>query len=377
MKDKDFDEKLINWVRQQRQKKLRVSRTMIQKEALTFSIDENFKASNGWLEKFLLRHNLVSRRPTTTCQKEPEEYGEKIVDYLLFVEQRRRTSFYNYIFAADETAVYLDYSSSLTVEKKGVQEVPVKTSGHDKLHVTVMLTARSDGFKCRPYILLKNKRPIKEIVNKFKNQLYLCWAGRTFFNDELTSEYLQKIIGSSMFGKRLLAWDSYRCHISDATKKQLKKLQIDTAVIPGGCTKFIQAPDVYWNAPFKAKVRQFYENWMLHGEKSYTKSGNMRAPSMEVYLKWIVDAWDELPKNLIIKSFKGCGLTNALDGSEDYKIHCFRSDGQIPTGQELLQQARAKADITTGELTQQLYVDEEGVDEDGYNSDDSIDFQCD
>ena len=28
LKDKDFDEKLINWVRQQRQKKLRVSRTM-------------------------------------------------------------------------------------------------------------------------------------------------------------------------------------------------------------------------------------------------------------------------------------------------------------------------------------------------------------
>ena len=190
-------------------------------------------------------HNLVSRRPTTTCQKEPEKYAEKIVDYLLFVEQRRRTSNYRYINAADETAVYLDYSSSLTVENKGVREALVKTSGHDKLYVTVMLTARSDGFKCRQYILRKNKKPIKEIIIKFKNTLHLCWAGRSFFNDDLTSEFLQKIIGSSMFGKRLLAWDSYRCHISDATKKQLKKLQIDTAVISGGCTKFIQAPDVY------------------------------------------------------------------------------------------------------------------------------------
>ena len=94
LKDKDFDEKFINWVRQQRQKKLRVSRTMIQREVLTSSIDENFKASNDWLKKFLLRHNLVSRCPTTTCQKEPEEYAEKIVDYLLFVEQKRRT--FNY-----------------------------------------------------------------------------------------------------------------------------------------------------------------------------------------------------------------------------------------------------------------------------------------
>ena len=250
---------LINWIRQQRQKKLHVSRSMIQREALTLSHDENFNASNGWLEKFLLRHNLVSCRPTTTCQKEPEEYAKKIVEYLLFVEQRRRTSNYTYIYAAEETVVYLDYSSSLTLENKGVREVPMKTSGHDKLHVTVMLTARSDGFKCQPYILLK-KQPIKEIVTKFKNTLHLYWAGHTFFNNDLTSEYLQMIVSSSMFGKHLLAWDSYRCHISDATKKLLGKLQIDTAVIPGGCTKFIQAPDVYWNAPFKAKVRHFYED---------------------------------------------------------------------------------------------------------------------
>ena len=180
-----------------------------------------------------------------------------------------------------------------------------------------------------------------------------------------------------MFGKRLLAWDSYRCHINDATKKQLKKLQIDSAVIPEGCTKFIQAPDVYWNAPFKSKVRQFYGNWMLHGEKSYTKSGNMRAPSMEVYLKWMVDGWDQLPKDLIIKSFKGCGLTNTLDGSEDCKIHCFRSDGPIKTGQKFLQQARANADIIgKREIIQQLDVNAEGVenDEDGYKSDVSLDF---
>ena len=81
LKDKDFDEMLINWVRQQREKKLRVSRAMIQREALTLSHDENFNASNGWLEKFLFRHNLVSRHPTTTCQKEPEEYASLDFDF--------------------------------------------------------------------------------------------------------------------------------------------------------------------------------------------------------------------------------------------------------------------------------------------------------
>ena len=102
-------------------------------------------------------------------------------NYLLFVEQQHQPLNYIYIYAADET---LDHSNSLTVKNEGLREVPVKSSSHDKLHVTVMLTALFDGFKCRPYILL-NKRPIKEIVNKFKNTLCLCETGRPLFNDDL------------------------------------------------------------------------------------------------------------------------------------------------------------------------------------------------
>ena len=55
----------------------------------------------------------------------------------------------------------------------------------------------------------------------------------------------------------------------------------------------------------------------------------------------------------------------------------FRSDGPIKTGQELLQQARANADITgEREIIQQLDVDAEGVenDEDGYKTDVLLDF---
>ena len=97
---------------------------------------------------------------------------------------------------------------------------------------------------------------------------------------------------------------------------------------------------------------------------------------MEVYLKWIVDAWDQLPKDLIIKSFKGCGLTNALDGSEDCQIHCFGSDGPIQTGLQLLQQARANAGDDERGLTQKFDADAESdvSDEDSYNSHVSLDF---
>uniref|UniRef100_A0A0K0DZW9 HTH CENPB-type domain-containing protein n=1 Tax=Strongyloides stercoralis TaxID=6248 RepID=A0A0K0DZW9_STRER len=369
LKDIDFDEKMINWIREQRNKKLRVSRKLIQQQALSFSTG-NLKASDGWLQKFMIRHGLSLRRPTTVCQKEPDQYKEKIVDYILFVEYQRRKSNYQYIFAADETAVYIDFSNSLTVEKRGTREIPVKSTGHDKFHITVMLTARSDGYKCRPFVLLPRVRSDKLIEDKFRGKLQLCWAGQTFFNDATNSEYLQRILGPSLFGKRMLAWDSYRCHISENTKKKLKELQIDSVVIPGGCTKFIQAADIYWNAPFKAKIRQFYEDWIVHGEKSYTKSENMKRPSMNIYLQWIVDAWEELSRELIIKSFKGCGLTNALDGSDDKEIHCFKPNGLIPSGCFLLEQARINGVNNKFEQIQ-ILEEEEGND---YDNDEYVEF---
>jgi len=99
-----------------------------------------------------------------------------------------------------------------------------------------MLTARSDGIKCRPFVLLHRKKPDGQVISLFKGKLELCWKGTVWMNDVITSDYLQRIVGSSFFfGKRLLVWDSFRSHISEATKKKLNQLQVHTAVIPGGC----------------------------------------------------------------------------------------------------------------------------------------------
>ena len=112
---------------------------------------------------------------------------------------------------------------------------------------------------------------------------------------------------------------------------------------------------------------------MIHGEKLTTKGGNPAAPSMEVYLQWITDAWDSLSTQLIIKSFKNCALTIATDGSEDDQIHCFKPDGPIPDGLALLQQARNQEQ----EAALAQYLEEIDLAEDennGYESDVSVDF---
>lgn len=55
-------------------------------------------------------------------------------------------------------------------------------------------------------------------------------------------------------------------------------------------------------------------------------------------------------------------------------IHCFKQHGQVPEGLELLENARAWAEV---ELRQTEEADEEQDDENGYISDDSLLFETD
>jgi hypothetical protein len=57
---------------------------------------------------------------------------------------------------ADETALYLDMPLNYT-DKKGVKEVPLKTTRCKKLRLTVMLAATADGRKLPPLLILKRK----------------------------------------------------------------------------------------------------------------------------------------------------------------------------------------------------------------------------
>lgn len=71
-----------------------------------------------------------------------------------------------------------------------------------------------------------------------------------------------------------------------------------------------------------------YDEWLFNGPVQKTKGGNRRAPSKIVMLKWIKQAWDAISPDIIRKSFKKCGISNAIDGSED---NLFQNDDDDDT----------------------------------------------
>ena len=87
------------------------------------------------------------------------------------------------------------------------------------------------------------------------------------------------MLGAFPFNRRLLAWDSYECHMTDSVRKDLKEMNVDSVIIPGGCTKYIQVSDVCWNKPFKARMTELFDQWLSEGVHQFTEGENMRPSS--------------------------------------------------------------------------------------------------
>ena len=55
----------------------------------------------------------------------------------------------------------------------------------------------------------------------------------------------------------------------------------------------------------------------MSGEKTFTPGGQLRAASLVTVCQWVKESWQELSKEMVECYFKKCGISNALDGTED------------------------------------------------------------
>ena len=56
---------------------------------------------------------------------------------------------------------------------------------------------------------------------------------------------------------------------------------------------------------------------MIFRPFEFTPAGKKKAPSRNLVLRWIKMAWAEIPEEMIRNNFKTCGISNAMDGTED------------------------------------------------------------
>jgi len=89
------------------------------------NVGEDFKASRGWLQKFMKRNGLSLKRKTSVAQQDPERLVAKVVSYIIQVRRLREKHNYGSsdIIAMDETPVWCDMISETTIDATGKKTI--------------------------------------------------------------------------------------------------------------------------------------------------------------------------------------------------------------------------------------------------------------
>ena len=74
---------------------------------------------------------------------------------------------------------------------------------------------------------------------------------------------------------------------------------------------------------------------MAAGNHDLTPAGRMQSPTTTPVCEWVKTSWQLVQDETVLKSFKKCGISNALDSSED-DILCEQSEDSDTSDSEEL-----------------------------------------
>ena len=127
--------------------------------------------------------------------------------------------------------------------------------------------------------------------------------------------------------------DQFKAHVTESTKRLATKLKTHLAVIPCGLTSQLQPLDVSVHKPFKEFMHEEWAMWIEAPTHHVTPAGRVKRPSISNVCEWVKNSWKRVKSETIVKSLKKCGISSALDGSEDDILY-EESDASSENNQE-------------------------------------------
>ena len=109
----------------------------------------------------------------------------------------------------------------------------------------------ADVGKLPPLLILKRKTLPKS--EAFPKDVIDRAQEKGWITEELMLEWLKTVCGRRTFLNQpsMLVIDAFKGHLTDAVKNQLRKMNSELVVMPGGMTSVLQPMGVSINKPFK------------------------------------------------------------------------------------------------------------------------------
>ena len=329
----DKDEQLLVWLLEARDKQLPITTQVLKAKAreLICPDQPQFKASDGWVQKFKQRHKLVLRMKTSLAQELPATLEERITAFCTQLRRLKEINNFEMIGNMDETPLYFDIVPNHVLDRKGKKSIIVRTTGSEKRHLTIVLCVTHEGEVLPALAIFKGKRPLK-----IKAQdVFIRTQQKAWMDEEMMLEWIDLVWEPATEGKRaLLVLDSFSAHITNDVKKRLKEINTVPLVIPGGCTSKIQPLDVCLNKPFKSFARKHWSEYVMAQAEQVTTTKKLNPPQKQDVANWVSDAVHKLQdqSGMVIKSFATCGITGGSQLStadHEQSQQCLDTDDEI------------------------------------------------
>ncbi|KAH6944945.1 hypothetical protein HPB50_006315 [Hyalomma asiaticum] len=338
--NEEVDDALFEFLERERSAGRAVSNRLLSEEAVKIARSlqlGNFAASSQYIKRWKQRFGVTMRQSTNESQKTPDNFSEAAKAFRSAVNSlRARHDYTPYnICNMDQTMVRMDSPASRTNNVIGESTVRIANTGCACRGFTVAFAACASGHKLPAFIVLKEpsgRIPTKAFMSlRIPANVRVTASKNGWMTSDKLQEWLARVRGPNNDDvRRLLVLDQAPIHKTQAAKDAIAERDTDVVYVPAGCTSLLQPADVFWNRPFKANLRRSWEMFMRKAER--TPKGNLRKPSRQDALNFVSEAWAAVTVETVVRSFKGCGISNALNGSEDGELHdCLSDIGAVAT----------------------------------------------
>jgi sugar-specific transcriptional regulator TrmB len=268
---------------------------------------KDFKASNGWIEKFKRRFSIVRRQTTTTTSEDLLDIKKAVDQFYLDLDRELHEKKLTLLVNMDEVGIFFDMESNSTLDIKGKKIVSVYASSKSKQRVTVCLIVTSKGHTLPPVIIVKSESryqntqyfPKAEEVADLVEKTNACIVHnrRAWNNTDVMTKFIIPHINKHLPKKEraLLLLDNCSSHINPETLTSMEMHRMEHLFLPANTTSILQPVDVGMAKIVKNDVRRRYLEWVTtnYEELLYENSKNqrrLRNPTTDDILCWIINS---------------------------------------------------------------------------------------
>jgi hypothetical protein len=380
----------ITWLRKQRDNGLVVTSKTMRKYMVQQVRDihgsvqghANFKASQGWLKRFMARHRLGWRMRNDNAVKSAKTLAHAVQKFLKKLQELRSENpdpkdliwgkfGPRNTLNVDQVPLPFAATSTRTIEFLGTQRVWIKQpgSGLDKRQATLQLMIRAEGKQPKPVLIFRGQKHYNEGQEHWEKkraeetELYdpdveVLWQAKSWADTDTCVEWakgaFKDFVKDEIEGPHLLVVDNLSAQTKDVFVEAIKSSSPEASKLrfgPAGATHLWQPVDHHIGARYKFLMSEAYHTFMINRGDA----GELTPAQRRVLLtKWAGEAYRKLEqdreqceqacaaksnpdikeRSLFYRAFVRTGCLIDIKG--EYEEH-IRVHADLPAGKEFFE----------------------------------------